>query len=145
MTNANSKIVDAIIPQMKEIIVSIESTAILLPNQPVDINILRQTEKNLKNIEFRLQFELLSAEDEAEISGDFTLVDTLRDAIEKSQDALNAVRTTLVKTLVIGTDHAEIISELKDIRGEIDHAIAVQKAFDFLIHLAGLVRRFVGA
>ena len=145
MTNANSKIVDAIIPQMKEIIVSIESTAILLPNQPVDINILRQTEKNLKNIEFRLQFELLSAEDEAEISGDFTLVDTLNDAVEKSQDALNAVRATLVKTLVIGGGHDQIISELKDIRGEIDHAIEVQKTFNSLIHLAGLVRRFVGA
>jgi hypothetical protein len=141
----NSKNVDAIIPQMKQIIVSIESTAILQLNQPVNINVLRQTEKNLKNIEFRLQFELLIAEDEAEISGDFTLVDTLSDAIEKSQDALNAVRATLVKTLVIGGGHDQIISELKDIRGEIDHAIEVQKTFNSLIHLAGLVRRFVGA
>jgi hypothetical protein len=141
----NSKNVDAIIPQMKQIIVSIESTAILQLNQPVNITVLRQTEKNLKNIEFRLQFELLIAEDEAEISGDFTLVDTLSDAIEKSQDALNAVRATLVKTLVIGGGHDQIISELKDIRGEIDHAIEVQKTFNSLIHLAGLVRRFVGA
>jgi hypothetical protein len=141
----NSKNVDAIIPQMKQIIVSIESTAILQLNQPVNINVLRQTEKNLKNIEFRLQFELLIAEDEAEISGDFTLVDTLSEAIEKSQDALNAVRATLVKTLVIGGGHDQIISELKDIRGEIDHAIEVQKTFNSLIHLAGLVRRFVGA
>ncbi len=142
---ANSRNVNEIIAQMQQIIDRIASTATLPADEPVDIDVLRQAEKNLKNIEFRLQFELLSAEDEALTTGDFTLVDTLRDAIEKCQDALNAVRAALVRTVVIGTDHDQIIVELQDIRQEIDQAIEAQKAFDFFIRLAGVVLRFVGA
>jgi hypothetical protein len=98
-------------------------------------------ENKLKNIEFRLQFELLRAEDQ----NNWTLADLLYDAIDKCQSALNAVRAALIRLIVIGPDHDQIIAQLRRIRQDIDAAIRVQQVFDFFIRLAVLVRRFVGA
>jgi hypothetical protein len=72
------------------------------------------------------------------------LADLLYDAIEQCQLTLNAVRGALIRFVVIGNDHAQIIAQFRSIRQDIDRAIRVQQVFDFLIRLTVLVRRFVG-
>jgi hypothetical protein len=129
-----------IIAEMKQLIDILNLTASLPVGTPIDLPIFRQAENKLKNIEFRLQFELLRAEDQ----NDWPLADLLYDAIEQCQLTLNAVRGALIRFVVIGSDHAQIIAQFRSIRQDIDRAIRVQQVFDFLIRLTILVRRFVG-
>jgi hypothetical protein len=129
-----------IIAEMKQLIDILNLTASLPVGTPIDLPIFRQAENKLKNIEFRLQFELLRAEDQ----NDWPLADLLYDAIEQCQLTLNAVRGALIRFVVIGNDHAQIIAQFRSIRQDIDRAIRVQQVFDFLIRLTVLVRRFVG-
>jgi hypothetical protein len=126
--------------QIKQIINSIEMTANLPAGTNIDLQIFRQAEKSLKNILFRLQFALLQAEDEE----NWELVDMLSEAIEQCQDALNAVRAALIKIVVIGTDHNQIITDLQDIKHDINAAIQAEKVLNSFISLAGLVIKLVG-
>jgi endonuclease G len=139
--SSTSPHISKIIDEMKRLIDSLELTANSPIGTPIDLQILRMAENKLKNIEFRLQFELLRAEDQ----NNWTLADLLYDAIDKCQSALNAVRAALIRLIVIGPDHDQIIAQLRRIRQDIDAAIRVQQVFDFFIRLAVLVRRFVGA
>ena len=139
--SSSSPNISKIIDEMKRLIDSLELTANSLVGTPIDLQILRLAENKLKNIEFRLQFELLRAEDR----NDWALADLLYDAIDKCQSALNAVRAALIRLIVIGPDHDQIIAQLRSIRQDIDRAIRVQQVFDFFIRLAVLVRRFAGA
>ncbi|MGK7930193.1 MAG: hypothetical protein AB4041_02010, partial [Microcystaceae cyanobacterium] len=107
--------------------------------KPVDVEKLRKAETKLKNLEFRLQFELLRAEDQS----NWTLADFLYDGIEQCQQALNAVRGAIFRNILIEPDHDQIIAQFRSIRRDIDRAIQTQKIFDFVIRLAVLVRRFV--
>jgi hypothetical protein len=129
-----------IIIEIKQLIDYVDMTANLSVGTPVDIQILKQAEKKLKNIEFRLQFELMRAEDQ----NNWTIVDLLYDAIEECQSTLNEARAALIRITVIGPDHDQIISLLRRIRQDIDRAIQEQQVFDIFIRLAILVRRFVG-
>jgi hypothetical protein len=129
-----------IMAEIKQLIDTVSLTANLPVGTPIDLQILRQAENRLKNIEFRLQFELLRAED----NNDWALADLLYDAIEQCQKALNAVRGALIRLVVIGTDHAQIIAQCRSIRQDIDRAVRTQQVIDYFIRVAILVRRFVG-
>ena len=129
-----------IMAEIKQLIDTVSLTANLPVGTPIDLQILRQAENRLKNIEFRLQIELLRAED----NNDWALADLLYDAIEQCQKALNAVRGALIRLVVIGTDHAQIIAQCRSIRQDIDRAVRTQQVIDYFIRVAILVRRFVG-
>ncbi|MEH1791789.1 hypothetical protein [Nostoc sp.] len=126
--------------QINQIINSIESIAKLPSGKPIDLQVFKQAEKNLKNILFRLQFALLQAEDEE----NWELGNILSEAIEQCQDALNAVRAALFTQVLIRPDRDQILADLRDIKQDIDAAIQAEKVLNFFISLARVVIRFAG-
>jgi CRISPR/Cas system-associated endoribonuclease Cas2 len=129
--------------QIKNIIDSIESIANLPPGKPIEPQVFQEAQKSLNNILSRLQFSLLEAEEEEE--DNWELIDILYKAIKQCEDALRTVTAALLKQVLIRPDHDQIITDLQNIKRDIDAAIKAEKVLNFLISLAHVVIRFAGA
>ncbi|MCF4966906.1 hypothetical protein [Nostoc sp. CMAA1605] len=130
---------DQIKEQIKQIINSIESIASLSPGKPIDLQVFQQAQKILKNISFKLNFALASAQEE----DNWEFVDMLFEAIEQCDDALNAVTAATLRQVLISPDHDQIIAELQNIKRDIDAAIQAEKVLNFFMRLTRVIIRFV--
>jgi hypothetical protein len=135
----NSKNIKRVISELQKLMEIPISTENEPTGTPIDLQVFRKMENQLKNIEFRLQFELLNAEDE----NNWSMADILYNAIHECQNTLNAVRAALIRIVLIQSDHDQIISEFRLIRKDIDSANRIQQIFDIFTRLAVVVRKFV--
>ena len=137
-TSISRESYNQIIDEMKKIIDTLTSTDKISIDKLIPLEILDKTSNSLRKILYRLQFELLRAKE----NKDWKLQDLLHKAIHQCEDTINMVNAHRINSTV-GEDHEQIISNLKQLRVEINTAIQNQQMFNFFISLAGLVRKFV--
>jgi len=108
-------------------------------NPAIAIPVLENAARQLNALLPMLQFEKMDAEE----AGDWEQVDELDRAIAECQSALNTVQAAILRARVIGVNPQDL-SEMQQIRRQMDTAARTQRRLQTVIRVVGLIRRIAG-
>lgn|GEM_PF-5437522 len=100
----------------------------------ISVKTLIEVQKDLIILVRNLQFEELQAEKQQK----WEILPGLRQAIDESSSALDAVNAVIFREVVIGL-HEQDMKEMAEIREKINRAAKAQQTFDGIVGLASIL------
>ncbi|AFY46179.1 hypothetical protein Nos7524_0257 [Nostoc sp. PCC 7524] len=123
---------DEIVNKLQTIISQLQISS----SNQIDVERLNQTELELERILSQLQFELTNARMES----NWQQANKLREAYKECQNALDSVRSAIMRSTIIGMNQ-ENLHEMQKILDDVQTASTTQRRIDFIISSLRFVKR----
>ncbi|QLE54735.1 hypothetical protein [Nostoc sp. TCL26-01] len=126
---------DEVINQLQTVIFQLKNNS----NQQIDVQELHKIEAELENILPQIQFELTNARMES----NWEQAQQLSEASQECQNALNSVRSAIIRSTIIGINQ-DNLTEMQKILDEVKAASKTQQRINIIISSLRFVKRILG-